>query len=225
MPDPAELEKAKAEARRFAAVTAQAKRNRARWMWNQRRPINGSLAETYLRDARCYGGPLPATIGFLPARGEHGPAMISAFGMPVETETGSISISTDQVDGVHLTRLAPDGSGKAGTNADKIMIGCPRGAPIALAPFNDLLGLAITEGIEDGLSVAEATGMATWAAGSASFMPALATAVPVWVECMTILVDDDQAGRRNAYDLAKNLEDRGVELRLITPRAIGSLAA
>ncbi|RWN58465.1 hypothetical protein [Mesorhizobium sp.] len=59
---------------------------------------------------------------------------------------------------MHLTRLRPDGSGKAEEPA-KIMIGRSKGAPIVLAPLNDLLGLIVTEGIEDALSAHQATGL------------------------------------------------------------------
>jgi hypothetical protein len=224
-PDPVELARTKAEAQRFAATAAEAKRHKARWLWDQRRPIRGTPAEKYLREARAYGGSLPATIGFLPARGQHTPAMIAAFAIPTEIEPGQISIMASAVMGVHLTRLAVDGSAKAGTDADKIMIGTPRGVPIALAAVGDLLGLAITEGIEDALSVHEATGLGVWAAGSASFMPALGSAVPSWIECCTILVDDDCAGWQNADDLGRCLQDRGVEVRLVVPRVQGSAAA
>jgi hypothetical protein len=41
-------------------------------------------------------------------------------------------------------------------------------SPIVLAPPNDLLGSSITEGIEDALTMHEATGLGTWAAGSAA---------------------------------------------------------
>jgi hypothetical protein len=90
---------------------------------------------------------LPATLGFLPARGVHAPAMIAAFGLPSEPEPGQLAIADDAVCGVHITRLAPNGLGKACTDADKIMIGMSVGSPIVLGPPNDLLGLAITEGI------------------------------------------------------------------------------
>jgi hypothetical protein len=225
-PDAATLKKAQVAARRLADATAKAKRSKARWLWGQRRPISDTPAECYLREVRRYGGPLPATIGFLPARGDYGPAMIAAFGMPIEIEPNVIALSAAAIMAVHLTRLAPDGSAKAGTDNDKIMIGRPRGAPIALAAVGDLLGLAITEGIEDALSVHEATGLGVWAAGSAPFLPALAPAVPTYVETVTIIVDDDPAGRRNADDLARALdEERGIEVRLVTPLAQGSLAA
>ncbi len=201
-----------------SAMTAStSRRDRARWIWARRQPIKSTIAEVYLREARGYLGPMPATLGFLPARAEHLPAMIAAFGSVAEPEPGVVSVTDLAITGVHLTRLAPGGRGKAGTETDKIMIGAPRGSPIVVAPPGDLCGLAITEGIEDALSVHEATGLGAWAAGAASFLPALAAAVPAWVECITIIVDDDEAGRSNSTALAERLEQRGFEVRLVTP--------
>jgi hypothetical protein len=191
------------------------KLNRARWLWSQRKPIKSTPAEVYLTDARGYRGPLPNTLAFLPARARHLPAMIASFGLAAEPEPSVLSIADVAVVGVHLTRLAPDGRSKAGTDTDKIMVGTPRGYPIVLAPPGDLSGLAITEGIEDALSVHEATGLGAWAAGAASFMPALAAAVPEWIECVTIMVDHDDAGRSNADMLAERLERRGFDARLV----------
>jgi hypothetical protein len=224
-PDSVELEKAKAEARRLAATTAEAKRRKARWLWGQHRPIIGTSAERYLREVRCYGGPLPATIGFLPARGDYTPAMISAFGVPTEIEPEVIAISPAAIQGVHLTRLMHDGSAKAGTDVDKIMIGTPRGAPIVLAAVGDSLGLAITEGIEDALSVYEATGLGTWAAGSASFMPALAAVIPSYVEFVTIVADPDSAGQHGADELRLKIADRGTPHSMLTWGNTRSFAA
>ncbi len=51
------------------------------------------------------------------------------------------------------------------------MLGPNAGLPIVVAPVNDRLGLAIAEGIEDGLSVFVETGLGVWAAGSAGNMP------------------------------------------------------
>jgi len=155
---------------------------------------------------------LSGTLGFLPGRGHYPPAMISAFGMPEELEPGRvISIAPAAVKAVHITRLLPDGSGKAGTETDKIMIGTPRGAPIVLANPNDLNGLAITEGIEDALSVHEATGLGAWAAGSASFLPALAAVIPSYIDFVTIVSDPDQDGQRFARQLKPGLAERGIE--------------
>jgi hypothetical protein len=207
--DPVALERARVEAAERERQSSAERLSKARWLWSQHKPIIGSLAETYLRDVRGYDGPIPATLGFLPPRGKHGPAMIAAFGVAYEPEPGLLEIADIQVRGVHLTRLAPDGSGKAGTERDKIMLGSSIGYPIILAPPNDLLGLAITEGIEDALSVHDATGLGVWAAGCASRLPALANAVPNYIEAITIYSDADTAGQAGAVALAEALIARG----------------
>ena len=84
--------------------------------------------------------------------------------------------------------------------------------PIVIAPPNDLLGLAITEGIEDGLSVYQATGLGVWVAGSAGRMPGLADKVPNYIEAVTIYAHADEAGQRGANGLADALVERGVEV-------------
>ena len=60
---------------------------KARWLWQRRRPAQGSLVETYLRRARGYTGALSTTLGFLPPlKSEHQPAMIAAFALAGEPE-------------------------------------------------------------------------------------------------------------------------------------------
>lgn len=87
-----------------------------------------------------------------------------------------------------------------------------------LAPPNDLLGLAIAEGIEDALSVHEATGLGAWAVGGAKRMPALAERLPAWIDCVTICADDDVDGQKFAAEVARLIEVRGIEVRLKTIR-------
>jgi hypothetical protein len=217
--DPAAIARAKAEVAERDRVLAAERLSKAKWLWAKRRSIYGSLAETYLREARGYQGAIPSTLAFLPARGEYGPAMIAAFGIPDEPEPGHITIADDAVRGVHLTRLAPDGSDKAGTDKDKIMIGMSADWPIVLAAPNDLLGLAVTEGIENALSVHEVTGLGAWAGGSASRLPALASAIPDDIETVKIIMDDDADGRRFSGELAARLSDRNIEVRLVLLRA------
>jgi Toprim domain len=227
-PDPEKLAAARAQAIERDRMLKAERLSLARWLWAKRQPIAGSIAETYLRSARGYGGPIPATLGYLPARSEHPPAMITAFGMAKEHKD-ALRIADAVVTGVHLTRLLPDGSGKAvfddpDENA-KIMIGFSVGSPIVLAPPNDLLGMAITEGIEDGLSVHEATGLGMWAAGSSARMPPLAAVLPEWIDCVTVVADDDRDGRRFAVQLAEKIHTRGIAARLIIPRATERVAA
>jgi hypothetical protein len=212
--DRAEFERRLAAARAEAAArersSAAERLAKALWLWRQRKPIVGPIAETYLRQVRGYRGALPATLGYLAPRGEHGPAMIAAFGIAYEPEPGLLEIADIAVRGVHITRLAANGLGKAGTARDKIMLGSSIGYPIVLAPPNDLGCLAIAEGIEDALSVHDDTGLGVWAAGSASRLPALADVVPRYIEAVTITVDDDDVGRANADALAGRLLARGV---------------
>ncbi|HZR74555.1 DUF7146 domain-containing protein [Bradyrhizobium sp.] len=214
-PDPVALERARAEAAERESVAAAERLDKARWLWTQRRPIEGTDAETYLRGARGYAGQLPGSLGFLPGRGDHPAAMIAAFGLAVEGEPGIIHMPADALRGVHITRLAPGGRGKAGSERDKIMIGRSFGSPIVLAPANDLFGMAIAEGIEDALSVHEATGLGAWAAGAAPRLPALADCLPFYIEAVTIIVDDDKDGRKFAGTLADSVARRGVEVRSI----------
>jgi hypothetical protein len=194
-------------------------------LWQRRRPIARSVAETYLRDVRGFRGQLPITLGYLAAAGEFPPAMIAAFGMAREMAPGEIAIDDEAIRGVHLTSLKPDGSGKAGSGRDKIMIGKSLGFPIVLAPVNDGLGLAIAEGIEDALSLHDASGLGAWAAGAASRMAPLADRIPAYVECVTVFGDADATGRANAEKLAAAIPSHNRDIRLIIPPQSRSAAA
>ena len=87
--------------------TPEAERDKARWLWRQHRPIVGSIAERYLRIARGYGAVIQPTLGFLPSRGDHPPAMIAAFGLADEPEAGVLEIPDDAVKAVQLVKLQP----------------------------------------------------------------------------------------------------------------------
>jgi hypothetical protein len=189
--------------------------HKAQSLWSSRCRIAGSPGETYLRQARGYQGPIPATLGFLPARGEYAPAIIAAFGLPQEPEPGMLSMPVDSIAAVHLIRLRSDGLGKI-TEKPKITIGSPGGMPIVVAPLNDGLALAITEGIEDALSVS-AAGFGAWAAGSAVFMPSLADTVPAYSGAVTVISDGDGTGIRNADELARRLTVRRIHVERIHP--------
>jgi phage/plasmid primase-like uncharacterized protein len=202
---------------RHAKTQADADRQRrqhekAAWLWSQRRPIEGTIAEVYLRQARAITCPLPPTLAFLPPRKpDHHPALIAAFSLPGEIEPGSLG-APGNLESVHLTLLRSDGSGKAEVGRPKLFVGSPGNLPIVLAPLDDRLGMAITEGIEDALTVHQATGLGVWAAGAAGRMPAFADTVPRYIESITICAHSDQAGRNGALALADALDRRGVEV-------------
>jgi hypothetical protein len=172
--------------------------HRAKHLLTCRKQARGTLVETYLKSRGI--GIVPDGIGYLEPGAYQWPAMIAAFG------------DTTEPRGIHLTFLKQDGSGKAGIDRPKIMLGPSCSFPIVVAEPNDLLGLAITEGIEDALSVHEATGLGAWAAGSATRMPALATRVPGYIETVTIFAHSDDAGQKGAYLLADALSKLRVEV-------------
>jgi len=217
--DPVKLAEARAEAAERDCLSKIERLKKARCLWSQRRPIGGSIAEAYLRKVRGYSGPLSATLGFLPASGRYPPAMIATFGLAYEVEPGVIAIADEALRGVHLTRLLPDGSDRERGEQAKIMIGNSAGWPIVLAPPNDLLGLAITEGVEDGLSTYEATGLGAWAAGCASRLPGLAYAVPDYIDAVTIFAHEDLDGQWHAAELHLRLQARRINAGLITLKA------
>ncbi len=175
--------------------------DKAQRLWRGSKAAAGTRVENYLH-WRLNGnaGPLPATVRYLPPfKSDHHPAMIVPYGLKAITA-------------VQLTLLKADGSGKADIEPNKITIASPAGMPMVIAPPNDLLGLAITEGVEDALSVHCATGLGAWASGGASFMPKLALVMPDYIEAVTIYAHPDEAGQRGAYELADALDGRGMEI-------------
>jgi Toprim domain len=124
-----------------------------------------------------------------------------------------LHIADADVVGVHVIKLRPDGSDRLRDIEDaKITVGKDFVAPIMLAPVGDLLALTIAEGVEDVLTDHDLTGRGAWAAASAGRMPSLAEVVPSYVETVTVLVDDNAAGRAGSAALADALYRRGIEV-------------
>jgi len=136
----------------------------------------------------------------------------------LEPEPGRIVMPADALVGVHLTYLLPDGSGKADAQPVRRRIGRnTSGNPIPLAPMNDTLGLAITEGIEDGLTIYWAGGpgsIGVWAAGGVTFMPALADSVPDYTDCVTVCAHPEPQAIEFAAKLVRRLLKRGIYAEL-----------
>ncbi len=214
---PERIEQLRREAKERDKAETTRQIGKANWFWQCSVPAEKTV-KTYLRNARSYSGPIPPTIRYLePLKSEHHPALIAVFGLCDEPDPGVLQIRQGTVAGVHLILLKPDGSGKAGTERDKFSIGRgSKGSPIVLAPPNDLLGLVISEGLEDGLSAHEATGLGAWAAGGGHRLPGLAEAVPDWVDCVTVLQDADPAGREGSNELARRLQARRIHVELHT---------
>jgi hypothetical protein len=208
-PDPVKLAAALAEAAERNRIHKAKRLSTARWLWSSRKPISGTVAEKYLRTARGYSGPLPATLGFLPASDGYPSTLIAAFGLARELAPGDLVIDNDAVHGVHLTRLLSDGSDRERGEDARTTVARSIGWPIILSAPNDLLGLMFAESIESGLSLHEATGLGVWVSGGASRLPALADKVPNCIDAITITADPDDDGKKYANKLADALTARG----------------
>lgn len=182
----------------------------AAYLWSKSMPITGTAAEAYLACRKC--SLTSSSLRFLPARGGHPPAMIARFG-----DFGAPT-------GVHLTKLKTDGSGKAGTDSDKIMIGSSRGQPIMVADNQDREELIVAEGIEDAATLAIATGWSAWAAGSAGRLPAVVAAAPASAK-MFYAADLDWGKkdkvRSGPRELAKSIAVRPDLIPLHFEKALG----
>src|SRR5262249_4370800 len=139
--------------------------------------------------------------------------------IPDEPEPCQLAIYTGAVTGLLLIYLDADGSKaekpkKFNGNkwSAKQFRGVCQNLPVVVAPVNDGLGLAVVEGLEDGLSVFAGTGLGVWCAGAAGFMPALADVVPDYIETVTIYAHNDESGRTGAHDLAEKLTGLGIEV-------------
>lgn len=205
-------ERAAAEAKAFESEAAKAAELLTFWL--RLAPFPGTLAETYLREAR--GIPLDR-LGHQPGALRFSPALDH-----VDQDTGEVTTWPCMVSAMtrgkklvalHRTWLAPDGGGKAPVAKPKKMIGSTRGAAIRLAPGASGLSptkaaaarkldpLLVGEGIETTLSAAVAVpGYRAWAAGSLSLMGRLE-----WPECASgvVLLQDNDWGEQAKAAFAK----------------------
>ena len=139
------------------------------------------------------------SIRFLARRGEHHDAIIARFGFDGESSPT----------GIHLTRITLLGD-KADVEPCKIMVGPSVGRPIVVWDNPERLDLFITEGIEDAASIAVATGLTCWAAGSAARVASLIPATKSF-ERVHIAVDNDFAGKR-AFQRAREIRSDVIAL-------------
>jgi len=202
-PDPATLAKREAERRAEADKrAAQAQR-----LWNEARPVAGTVAESYLR-GRGIACPLPETLRFHPscfhgASGQRFPAMLAL----VEGADGF---------GLHRTWLRPDGTGKAPVTPAKAMLGAAAGGAVRLTEGAGRL--LVGEGVESTFSAFILRGDAraqAWAALSTSGMRGLR--LPAKPGALTIAPDGDAPGREAAHALAHRAHALGWQCSIFEP--------
>jgi len=185
-------------------------------IWRQAVPAAGTPIERYL-SLRGYDGQIPPTIRAAPSlkhseSGQTFPAMVAA----VSASPGRKVIA------VHRTYLTCDGSSKAPVPAAKMSLGPIAGGAVRLSPACRVL--AITEGIETGLSVMLATGIPTWAALSAGGLEQLILPSLPLAQEVIICADNDANGRgqKAANIAARRFLDDGRRVRIAVPPDIGA---
>jgi len=132
---------------------------------------------------------------------------------PIMVAAASRAGSPAEIVGVHRTFLLADGSDKPSFEPNKMSLGNIRGAAVRLAmPASKV---AVSEGIETGLSIMQATGISTWAALSAGGLQALL--LPPEVREVLIAADPDLVGLKAAQIAARRWHQEGRIVRLVKP--------
>jgi putative DNA primase/helicase len=207
-PDPDEME------RRREAEAADRRRRIALALdiWGTSYPAPGTIVESYLR-SRGITKPVPTTLRMHGALGPYGRHHVSGerrpqmLGLVEHVEPGAV--------GVHRTFLAIDGSQKATLDPQRVFHGLVAGGAVRLGLAGPTL--AVTEGIENGLAVLQATGIPTWAALSASGLRTVI--LPPEARMVLVAADNDEngVGQRAAYNTARRFLREGRRVKVIVP--------
>jgi hypothetical protein len=116
---------------------------------------------------------------------------------------------------LHRTYLNTDGSGKAPVEPAKMTLGSVRGFSCHLGNASE--ELAISEGIETGLSFQLASGIPTWAALNTGGMCTLLLPPMPLASFVTIAADSDEPGVHAAGAAASRWRLEGRHVRVVTP--------
>lgn len=202
------------------------KRHRAQGMWLGAKPeLRDTIADLYLKSR----GLDLARLGRQPGCLRFDPACTHIDGDGLWTQWPAMLASINGPDGgfagVHRTFLAPDGSGKAPVEAPKLTLGRYVGGSIRLwrgktrKPLRDAeMGepVVITEGIEDGLTVAlEAPERRVLVAVSLANMAQLV--LPPAIGEVTIMAQNDPPGspaERGLYRAIEGLQRQRKKVRI-----------
>ncbi len=202
--DPERQARLAAERRKRDAELMEKDRQRREWcrsIWKEAQDASSTPVQAYLKSRGI--SMAPQTIRFHKALKHTDTGLY--YGAMVAAVTRWPSF---EVIGLHRTFLLPDGAGKAQVSQPKMMAGLCSGGAVRLAPAG--ASLAVTEGIETGLSVQQATGIPTWAALSAGGIEALIAPSPEVVPEIRIFADNDINGRGNRA--AENAAERWTQL-------------
>lgn len=212
-----ELEQQRAPAKPKADMRAVAQR-----IVDASMPINGTPAEAYLR-SRGIKMPLPHTLRFAriaPPKIE-GNGLLAANGpAPLPALVAIVTDPAGQLVGVQRTYLTEGGRKAATTPTEsdpkpkvKYSLGQVIGGAIQLGPPS--ASMIVTEGLEDGLTLAQALGRSVWVAAGTSMMPQMTFADVT--RAIVIGADGDAAGSVAAGKAAEAFAESGLAVRIMRP--------
>ena len=185
-------------------------------------PIDGTPAEAYLR-SRGITMPLPHTLRFAriaPPKID-GNGLLAANGpAPLPALIGIVTDPAGALLGVQRTYLTENGRKAATTPTEsdpkpkvKYSLGQVIGGAIQLGP--PAASMLVTEGLEDGLTLAQALGRSVWVAAGTSMMPQM-TFEDV-TRAIVIGADGDAAGSVAAGKAAEAFAATGLAVRIMRP--------
>ena len=180
-------------------------------IWRGAHAAPRTLVASYL-ESRAIHLPPPSRLRYLPSLRHRDPSTGVESRWPC-----MIALCTDRDDqplGIHRTWLARDGAGKATISPAKMALGPIGGGAVRLAPAAE--HIAVAEGIETALSVAQLSGIPCWAALSAGGIQALE--LPPVVRSISIASDRDETGHHAAQSAARRWIDEGRQVEIIQPQ-------
>lgn len=214
-----ELEQQRAPARAKVDMRPVAQR-----IVNSSVPIEGTPAAVYLR-SRGITMDTPQTLRFAriaPPQIE-GNGLVAANGTdPLPTLIAIVTDAAGQLVGLQRTYLTEKGE-KAETKPTdtdrkpkvKYSLGNVVGGAIQLGPLS--ASMLVTEGLEDGLTLAQALGRSVWVAAGTSMLPQMV--FPEVTRAIVIGADGDAAGEAAAAKAAAAFTSRGLATRIMRPAA------
>lgn len=173
-------------------------------IWEGATAIQGTPAETYLR-SRGITMALPHTLRFARLRYPQEQARRPALVAAVCTPDGDLT-------GIQRTFLTEEGR-KALVPEVKLSLGRVAGGAIQLgAP---VASLVVTEGLEDGLTLAQALGRSVWVSAGTSMLPRMELAEVT--RAVVIGADGDAPGETAANKAAHAFAAAGRKVRIMRP--------
>lgn len=191
-------------------------------IWGAAKPIAGTPAELYLRN-RAIDMDLPDCLRFarLPPPTIEGNGLLAANGPdPLPTLVAAVTGPDGSLVAIQRTYLTGDGHKAAvvATEQDrkpkvKYSLGNVRGGAIRLGPAS--ASIVVTEGFEDGATIAQSLGRSVWVAAGTSMLPHML--FPDAVRAVVIGADGDEPGRVAAEKAATAYVERGLSVRITPP--------